>query len=176
MKFDWTKVKEEAALLSAMDELTDPQIAERLNIGLRTLGGWKANTEFKARVDEHIAEFRARVRRRGIAIVENRIAHLQRRHDLMNQVIIDRSHDPKMEEVPGGRTGLMVHNVKSVGAGENAERVDLYEVDAALLKELREHERQVAQELGQWTEKKEHSGNVIFQPITFDGDKEIREE
>lgn len=33
-----------------------------------------------------------------------------------------------------------------------------YELDTGLLKELREHEKQAAQELGQWTERKELSG------------------
>lgn len=146
-----------------MDELTDKQIAEQLEIGLRTLGDWKANVEFRARVTSHIDEFRVRVRRRGIAIVENRVSHLQRRHDLMNQVIAQRAADPDMANVPGGPTGLMVHNVKSVGAGEFAERIDLYEVDTAILKELREHERQAAQELGQWLERSETSGLLNLQ-------------
>lgn len=171
MSFQWTSGKEEAALLVAFDELSDEAISAKVGISRRTLNDWKNAEPFQKRVESHLAAYRAKVRKRGIAIVENRIAHLQRRHDLMNQVIADRSQSPEMADVPGGKTGLMVHNVKSVGAGENAERVDLYEVDAALLKELREHERQAAQELGQWTEKREHSGNVTFNPITLDGDK-----
>lgn len=150
-------MKEEAALLSALDELTDESIAAKLDVGLRTLGEWKSHPDFKARVDLHISELRARVRRRGIAIVENRVAHLQRRHDLMNEVIVERGKSREMQGVPGGATGLMVHNVKAVGSGENAERIDLYEVDTALLKELREHERQAAQELGQWQDKIDHT-------------------
>lgn len=156
----WSKVKEDAALLVAVDELTDDAIVANLGIGKRTLGDWKAHPDFKARVDSHISEFRARVRRRGIAIVENRVAHLQRRHDKLNQVIIERGQSLEMQEIPGGKTGLLVHNVKSVGYGENSERVDLYEVDTGLLQELRQHEKQAAQELGQWAEKHDVSGEI----------------
>lgn len=160
MSFQWSKKKEDAALLVSMDELIDEDIASKLDIGLRTLGGWKTAPEFKSRVDEYISEFRARVRRRGIAIIENRVAHLQRRHDLMNRIICERGASEEMRSVPGGTTGLIVHNVKSIGSGPDAERVDLYEVDAPLLKELREHEKQAAQELGQWADKVDHSGTV----------------
>ena len=65
-----------------------------------------------------------------------------------------------MQNVPGGRAGLLVRRVKSIGAGENAREVVEYEVDTALLKELRELERQAAQEAGQWATKHEVRGVV----------------
>jgi Helix-turn-helix of insertion element transposase len=153
--FRWTTQREKAALLIANDEITDDAIAAEVGVSRQALWNWKTDPEFKARVDSLVTDFRAHVRRHGIAIIENRIGHLQRRHDLMNKVIVERAADPGMQDVPGGKTGLMVHNVKSIGSGADAERVDLYEVDTALLKELRDHERQAAQELGQWSEKSE---------------------
>lgn len=152
-EFKWTPSREKAALLLSEDELTDEEIAEQVDIVRSTLSEWKLRKEFSARVQENIDEIRRRIRSRGIAIIENRVRHLQRRHDLMNQVIAERGDSPEMQAVPGGRTGLLVHNVKAIGSGENAERVDLYEVDTGLLKELREHEQQAAKELGQWAEK-----------------------
>jgi hypothetical protein len=158
--FRWNKVREEAALLVAFDELSNDQIAEKLQIARRSLTDWKNVPEFRARVDDHIAEFRARVRRRGIAIIENRVWHLQRRHDLMNQIIRERSESPEMQDVPGGKTGLIVHQVRGIGKGEDFERIGEYVLDAALLRELREHEKQAAQELGQWADKVDHSGTI----------------
>jgi hypothetical protein len=171
--FKWSAIKDEAAQDLAIGLLTDEQIASKLKIGLRTLGDWKARGDFKARIESNLTEHRAQVRRRGISVIENRIAHLQHRHGLLNRVVKERGESPEMQSVAGGRTGLLVHNVKSVGAGVTAERIDLYEVDTGLLKELREHEKQVAQELGQWTEKTQHSGVIQFHPITLEGDKEI---
>jgi hypothetical protein len=149
--FKWNNRKEEAALLLSQDELTIAAIAEKVGVSKQGISLWRAHPEFLARIDAHIAEFRARVRRRGIAIIENRVAHLQRRHDLMNKIIEERGI--ALKDIPGGSTGLLVHNVKSIGSGETAERVDLYELDAALLSELRQHEKQAAQELNQWAEK-----------------------
>lgn len=149
--FKWNKKREECALLLALDDLSDEEIAKKVQVGRTALWVWKNDPEFVARIDEHINEFRARVRRKGIAIIENRVAHLQRRHELMNQIIRERG--AALAHVPGGSTGLLVHNVKSIGSGEAAERVDLYEIDVGLLSELRQHEKQAAQELSQWTEK-----------------------
>ncbi len=158
--FRWNPRKEEAALLLAIDELTDEAIIEKLDIARTSLYEWKKNEEFRSRIDVHIAEFRARVRRRGIAIIENRVSHLQRRHDLLNQIIRERGRSPEMAIVPGGTTGLIVHQVKGVGKGEDFQIIDEYVLDASLLRELREHEKQAAQELGQWTEKQDLSGTV----------------
>lgn len=150
--FLWTPKRESAALLVFADELSDEKIAENLGIHRSTLSEWKLRPEFIARVSEHHAAYRLRIRTRGIAIVENRIAAVQDRWERMRRVIEERAAAPEMQNVPGGKTGLLVHDVKSVGAGASAERVDLYEVDTGLLKELRDHERQAAQELGQWQE------------------------
>jgi hypothetical protein len=62
------------------------------------------------------------------------------------------------EEAAGGSTGLLVRTEKVIGTGDKATKITEYAVDTALLKELRAHEQQAAQELGQWLEKKELSG------------------
>jgi hypothetical protein len=82
-----------------------------------------------------------------------RLEALDRRHRKMSAVIEERAADPKMQDVPGGDTGLLVHRVKSIGKGKHSRTIDLYHVDAALLKEMREIEKQAAIETGQWGEK-----------------------
>jgi hypothetical protein len=151
--FEWSEAKEKAALLLAIDELTDDEIASEIGFSRQSVAVWKKKEQFQARVDGHKKEIRANIRSRGIAITENRVKNLQRRHDAMNRILAERGE--AMAEVPGGATGMLCHNVKSVGQGENAQLVDLYEFDAALVKELRETERQAAQELGQWTDKRD---------------------
>jgi len=151
--FAWTRKRQEAALLMADAALTRKQIEAKLRIPQRTLADWCLHPQFKQRVEELRDEIREELRSIHIAVLENRLKHLQHRHDLMMQIIAERAADQNMAHVPGGRTGLMVRDVKSVRPGDDAEMVELYEVDAALLRELRETEKQAAQELGQWEEK-----------------------
>src|SRR5262249_32081265 len=76
----------------------------------------------------------------------------------------------------GGRTGLIVHNVKGVGKGDNFQLIDLYEVDVALLREMRECERQAAQEVGQWVEKvapTNPDGTDAYDPGDFTADETL---
>jgi hypothetical protein len=150
--------QERAAALVASERLTDEQVATEIGVDRRTIIRWRQTPAFAARVQAHVTELCEAVRKRGIAIRERRIAALQDRHERLLRVIAERAEAPEMQDVPGGTTGLLTHDVKSVGAGALAERVDLYELDAALLRELREHERQAAEELGQWTQKHEHAG------------------
>ena len=151
----WTRARERAALLTAEDALTDVEIAAEVGISERTLNRWRKRPEFVARVEEHIEAFRAVIARKAIAQRGRRVAALQDRWRRMQRVIEERAADPGMADVPGGRTGLIVRRVKGIGRGEDFERVEEYAVDDGLLREMREHERQAAQELGQWLERSE---------------------
>jgi hypothetical protein len=158
--FRWTPQAHEAAELVARDDLTNQQIAERFGVTRQALDKWKAHPEFKARVAQHVEEYRETVRSRGIGLMERRVAELDDRWKRLRRVIDQRAADPAMEGVPGGDTGLMVATVARKFGKDGADGVELvkYELDAVLLRELRDHEKQAAQELGQWAEKKELSG------------------
>lgn len=69
----WTNQTEEAAELVARDDLTDQQIADRIGVTKRTLERWKRDLVFASRVRLLTAEFRVRVRERGIAVIEERV-------------------------------------------------------------------------------------------------------
>ena len=72
----------------------------------------------------------------------------------MTEVIRQRAVN--LKDVPGGgNTGLLVRQVKGIGKGEDFQVVEEYAVDTGLLRELREHEKQAAIELGEWTEKQD---------------------
>ena len=83
-----------------------------------------------------------------VAVLDDTFARLLR-------VIEARSQDKSMASVPGGKTGLLVRTVKSVGHGPRSTIVEEYSVDVATLRELRETAKQAAIELGQWLEQQE---------------------
>lgn len=132
--------------------------------------------EIKAAIDEHMAE----VKRQGIALRENRVEELANRHKLLKRVIAERAESEYLADVPGGSTGLVVKQLKSFkhvyerdpnDPDSKAHQVTVEQwessVDTGLLRELREHERQIAQELGEWTEKSEikNTGAVSLELI-----------
>lgn len=127
-------------------------------VHIATLKGWSVAHGWQKRLEAIAEAERQAIEARGIADRQNRVNRLNHRAKLIDQVIAERGADPDMQDVAGGKTGLIVHNVKGVGKGEDFQLIDLYEVDTGLLKELREHEKQAAQELGQWTEKRELTG------------------
>lgn len=168
-----TPREDRAAWLVAADELSDEAIAAECKIGRTTLHRWRQQSAFQQRVAEHASALEAETQRHAIAKRRKRVAALQRRWDGMHRVIDERAQDVAsggvMVETPNGReriiapgweTGLLVRTEKQIGAGERAVHVVEFAVDTGLLKELRAHEEQAAKELGQWSEKHEHSGEV----------------
>jgi hypothetical protein len=167
--FELHQTQIEAAQLLANGELGDGEIADQLGIARSTLWHWKQRPEFTALIDEHLAQFREEVRRRGLANLERRVRSLNDRWNRLQRVIEARADHPDYAEAPGGTTGLLVKSVKQIGVGRDAREVEEFTVDAALLKELREHEKQVAQELGQWAEKHEvrsdQTGKLVIEYV-----------
>ena len=90
----------------------------------------------------------------AIADRRGRIRRLADRAARLRRVIEERAADEHFQQVPGGSTGLLRRQPRMVGSGDSTRVVWDYQVDAPLLKELRAHERQAAQELGQWNEKR----------------------
>jgi ParB-like chromosome segregation protein Spo0J len=167
--FKWTEPAELAAELVAEGELSLDAIAERVGVARSTLRRWRQHPQFNARVDEALAGFRAAIRSNGLAVRERRVKALNDRWKKLLQVVEERAVDPARQNVPGGKSGLLVHNVKGVGKGDDFRVIDLYEVDTGLLRELREIERQIAQELGQWTEKQVRNGETVIRIEYADG-------
>ena len=136
-----------------------------------------ASAEFSAREARSRSDDRERVRRRGIAGREKRIDALAARYRRKCQVMAERAADPRMANIPGGTTGLIVITdwkevALPIGDGPGATiptMVPIHEVDTRLSKELRAHEQQAAQEVGQWATKTEITGsdggplNVAFE-------------
>ena len=132
----------------------------------------------------------AQLRREGIAIRQVRVDNLVRRSWLMERVVEARAarygamagEDPETaaaqaaKAVVGGdvpfeaTTGLLV---EKESVNNNGYRAVEWSVDVGLLKEMREHEKQVAQELGEWVEKSEIEtpGPVLVRIVGVDAEQ-----
>ena len=154
----WTRPRKRAAVLLAEDALTDQQIADTLGIDRATLHHWKKRPEFAAAVRRLADELGEVARRHAIGRKTRRLQALDARWHALQRLIAERAADPALQHVPGGQTGLLVRTLKSIGGGPAVREVEDFTLDAALLKELREHEKQAAQELGQWSERRQVTG------------------
>jgi Helix-turn-helix of insertion element transposase len=151
--FGWSPTSVEAAQLIAVADLGIGEIAEKVGVTRQTLWAWRQHPEFIAEVERQQADIFKEIRRHGIAIVERRVAALNDRWKRMQRVIEARAVEHA--NVGGGVNGLFVRKLKCLGSGEHARIVEEYEVDTGLLAEMRAHEKQAAEELGQWTTKNE---------------------
>ncbi|MDP9364399.1 MAG: terminase small subunit [Chloroflexota bacterium] len=151
--------------------------------------GWEnlRKPEIKAAIDAR----RGAIDRQGIAVQQVRVDNLVRRAWLLDEVVAHRAEryraklgdDPEVvaaraaravfagrDDVPAeATTGLLVEKETVNNAGH---RTVEWSVDVGLLREMREHEKQVAQELGDWVERTEGelTTNVV-QIVGVDAEK-----
>jgi hypothetical protein len=165
--WQWTRQREKAARLCADGRLTEARIAALVSSSTRTLERWRTQPEFLERVDRYVQEAEAKAKNCAIANKLLGVQDLHERRQLLLQIVAERAADPSRAGVPGGRTGLLVRQVKQIGSGAAAREVEEYELDAALLRELRAHEEQAARELGQWVERPEADspGPVVLSQV-----------
>jgi hypothetical protein len=96
-----------------------------------------------------------------LAIRDNRLKAIQDRHDRMMRIVHERG-DEMANEVAGGSSGFLTRDYK----GKDGD-VPVYKFDAKLAGELREHEKHIAIELGQWNENA--PANVAIQIVLPQG-------
>jgi hypothetical protein len=98
----------------------------------------------RARVAELKEEFSRSIVAATIAEKSVRIAILDDFRHRMQRLFEARAVD--MADVPGGDTGLIVRQIKSIGFGKQAKVIEEYAFDAALVREARATLEQVAEE------------------------------
>jgi hypothetical protein len=151
--FKWTGPKRRAVELLAADELTDAEVASEVGTAARTLWAWKANVEFSRAVQEAAAA----------------LGDLARRYAIGRRTVRLRELDRRRRDLERCRLRVLLAALPSLPETENreprTENGELPPPDPALFKEvrecskeLREHEKQAAQELGQWVVKGEVTG------------------
>lgn len=138
--------KRELVLADLVNGMTQAQVAAKYSVHPTSVH------RFAERYSDKLTELslavEARVEDYAIASKVNRIAALQDRWDRMKALLDARAKDSRYSDEPGYDTGLMIHQLKAVGRGEDFQLVNLYVTDAQLLAEMRATERAVAEELG----------------------------
>jgi hypothetical protein len=136
-----------AALIG--EGLTWQATADRFGVAKRSIGFFIERHEdeyraLKGKVAQAAEEY-------AIASKVNRIAALDDRWQRVRRVIDQRAADgaKNWAAVPGMDTGIVVHQVKQIGAGKNATIIDEFVVDTGTMAEARAIEKAAADELGQ---------------------------
>lgn len=163
MSFQWTIKRRRAAQLVADGRLSHTEIAQQVGISESCLTSWKANAEFALGVESNVEAVRQRLRTQSIQTKQVRLERVSDLFERMWNLIEARSGDMN-DEVAGGSTGLLAREVRSVGEELHYQ----YKFDAALTREIRETMKQMAIELGEWTEKRELSGKIDVTRLSDD--------
>lgn len=158
--------KHQAAILFAEGLHSERQIARELNVARSTLQEWKDHPDFIEVQAEYEREVRTEALHLAIANKTERIRVLDMLHRKTIEAIEARASafqsddDPISHAArvfgdappPEAATGLFAAK-RSISA--TGKPVTDWVFDASLVKEIRELEKQAAQELGQWSEKSE---------------------
>lgn len=155
----WTEARTRAAQLVAEGKLNQSAIAQQVGASRMALIRWNQKPEFQERVRQIQGQTEVAMLKEGIRIKSNRLDDLQELRDRLFRVIHERAAAAEHENVPGWKSGLLVHQIKNVGG----QPVDHYAHDASLVKELREVEKQAAIEMGEWTEQSKVEMNGTLQ-------------
>ena len=129
-----------------LDGKSDPEIAAKYSCRRESVYLFR---------ERHKAELSALMLQVGDMLIGVALANKQQRvvdadtdYQRLGQVIEARAADTRYDE-PGYSSGLMVHEVKALGGGENVTFVDQYKVDTAVIAERRALRRAVAEEMDQ---------------------------
>jgi len=166
--------QQRAAYLVAEDKQSDRLIAAEVGVTPMTLARWKRRPDFQAAVQQAAADLLAAVKREGLANKQNRMDALNADFARLEQVIAERATDPLMQGIAGGTTGLLVAEpmlvkVWDVGNDESdgdesgslgakpveSRIVYAYKVDDAVIRRRQELAKQMAIEVGEWSEKRD---------------------
>lgn len=172
-----TKRQERAARMVAEGYLTQREIAEKVGVARRTVAAWIGEPEygpFQKRLAEYRQRFAAVVMASGLARREKRVQHLTDLHQRLRRVIKERAKDPTMQNVPGGKTGVLVRTIKALEVTEDGtdargrrikrsvkKLVPEYETDTATTAELRRIQEQIAVEVGDREPEQEVGGQAL---------------
>ena len=116
------------------------------------------NAEIRARVEGLRGEVAAATLQAAIDSRDDRIRSYSEQLRRLWLIVQERAADPEMIGVPGGRSGFLTKQIKILGSGPSQKIVPEFVVDTPLSREIRGVLQQAAQELGQWTEKREVTG------------------
>ena len=143
-----TDKQQQAAQLVAKGKKTIAEIAELVGVSTRTIDYWKTDATFKAEIHKIRNAWRERVRLDGVADPEIRLHDLNDLRNRLFGVVYARAKDPEMQEVPGGKTGLLArkYKMRGIGLGEAVAEPE-YAVDTGLVSAIIAVQRATREEL-----------------------------
>jgi hypothetical protein len=120
------------------------EIASEIGVNQATLWRWRREPEFQQRVEQLRDTISSSIIRNAITEKDERLRAANERWLDLRRLVDSRAEHGRrhLPNVPGASTGLLIP-VKRSGRDVS------YQLDGALLRELRELERQVAMELGE---------------------------
>jgi hypothetical protein len=156
----------QAAKLVAGKKQTIQQIADQVGVSTRTIDYWKTDDTFQAEVKRLQNLWRLTVRTAGVADPEIRLHDLTDLRNRLFGVIYARAKDPEMQEVPGGRTGLLTkrNKMRGVGLGESIPEPE-YAVDTGLVTALIAVQRAAVDELEGGDKQNDVAGDIVRQIV-----------
>ncbi len=107
--------RERAAQLLAQGNLTFAQIAEDLEIAVRTLHNWRAKPDFEASVQDCRKKLEDQLWKIGIANPTRRLQDINEQWEGLKCIRNARAREPKAQEVPGGDSGLLTFSLRAFG-------------------------------------------------------------
>ena len=146
----------------AENKLTALDIAAEVGVSVRTIFNWKGNEGFDDEVRKIQNDWRIKARGKGVADQDERLRDYNDIRNRLRAAIYARAKSKEMENVPGGRTGLvtvtykMLSRIETIGEGKHqrqvrvSEQVPEYSIDTATVYALLAVEQQAAVEKGQW--------------------------
>lgn len=149
-----------AAKMIASNEMTFGRIAEELKITEITLMNWRSRADFQQKVAEYAEGIVQATSTLKFSARNRRIEALNKLAEDYEIIMQERAawYAEHLPEVPGGRTGHLVHQIKVVGVGKNAQVVEEDVLDKALDEGFKDTLVHIAKERGEWAEKREVTG------------------
>lgn len=148
--------RELAAQMVAEGRFDYKEVADKVGINRETLSRWRKQPEFADRVTTITREMSAEIMKRGLCRKEYRLSTLASLQSKLLTVFEERGADPDMQNISGGKTGLIVKTYK---IGKDICMPE-YAVDAGAIRTLQAIQEQAAKELGQLVEKRETTLNL----------------
>ncbi len=159
---DWLRMGAGRSLPDLRERYVDTSQNHLITGSLATLRDWSKKYEWAERAKEYDAGWEARKQAEheaalnyGLALPYQRLRRLYRLAEMLEAQIYERGLDDVMHN-------LWVPDVKAIGSGENAERVDIERFNSPLLEQYRKVLDDIARETGGRVQKQEqeHSGEL----------------
>lgn len=155
---DYLRMGTGRSLVGLLQKYTDIYQDKPPTTSLATLKAWSTKFDWSDRATEYDADYeniknaeRQAVMDYGLALDYDRVNRLKRLADFLEQQIYERGED-------GDYPNVWLPDVKQIGSGEHAERVDIERFNASLISEFRNILDDLAKETGGRKQRTEVTG------------------